>query len=227
MTITIKKRLFKSFFCYTRYMEIKLNNINTNVLIKRNKLRQNTYFRFKDDYLLVTTGKLVSDAEVRRMITSKLKDLEKMHLKYIERTFKDSLFYYLGKEYNLVSSDKTYFEGDNLYIAPKFDEVAFYKKEAKKLFPDRLNKCIDEFTYHLPEVTLAYRYMKTRWGVCNTKTHKITLNTKLMRYDIDTIDYVIIHELSHLIEKGHTKRFWEVVKENKPNYKDNERRLKE
>ena len=82
-------------------MEIKLNNINTNVVIKRNKLRQNTYFRFKDDYLLVTTGKLVSDVEVKMMIKSKFKELSKMHLKYIERTFKESLFYYLGSEYNL------------------------------------------------------------------------------------------------------------------------------
>ena len=61
--------------------------------------------------------------------------------------------------------------------------------------------------------------MKSRWGVCNTKTHVITLNLELITKDIHCLDYVIMHELSHLVEPNHSKRFWSVVEENCRNYK--------
>ena len=61
--------------------------------------------------------------------------------------------------------------------------------------------------------------MTTRWGVCNIKTHVITLNTELITKDIRCLDYVIYHELSHLIEANHSKKFWAIVEENCPDYK--------
>ena len=46
--------------------------------------------------------------------------------------------------------------------------------------------------------------MKTRWGVCNIKDNSVTLNSKLIEYDIQALDYVIIHELSHFIHFNHS-----------------------
>ena len=68
--------------------------------------------------------------------------------------------------------------------------------------------------------------MKTRWGVCNIRDKKVTLNLELMKHDIDCLDYVIVHELSHLVYGDHSKNFWNVVEENYPDYKDIRKRMK-
>ena len=69
--------------------------------------------------------------------------------------------------------------------------------------------------------------MKTRWGVCNIRDNSVTLNTKLIEYDIEKLDYVIIHELSHFIHFNHSKAFWNQVSIYTPNYKQIRKDLKE
>ena len=69
--------------------------------------------------------------------------------------------------------------------------------------------------------------MKTRWGVCNRRDNVITLNTELLKKDIDLIDYVIIHELCHFYEANHSKKFWDLVSIYYPDYKNARKRLKE
>ena len=69
--------------------------------------------------------------------------------------------------------------------------------------------------------------MKTRWGVCNIISHTITLNLELMKRDISYLDYVIIHEMSHLIYGDHSSRFWALVEANMPNYKKYRDEMKE
>ncbi len=49
--------------------------------------------------------------------------------------------------------------------------------------------------------------MKTRWGTCNTQTKKIWLNLQLAKKPPECLEYVILHELMHLIEKKHSRRF--------------------
>jgi predicted metal-dependent hydrolase len=51
------------------------------------------------------------------------------------------------------------------------------------------------------------RYMKTRWGTCNTKTGKIWLNVRLAEKPPECLEYVILHELAHLVERTHNERF--------------------
>ena len=80
---------------------------------------------------------------------------------------------------------------------------------------------------NLPKYKLKIRKMKTRWGVCNTSTHNITLNQELYRYDIKCLDYVIVHELSHLIEANHSKKFWNIVEKYYPNYKAIRKQLRD
>ena len=75
--------------------------------------------------------------------------------------------------------------------------------------------------------TLKIRSMKTRWGVYNRVKHNITLNSHLIEYEIDKIDYVIIHELSHVIHFDHSKNFWNLVSKYCPNYKQMRKDLKE
>ena len=69
--------------------------------------------------------------------------------------------------------------------------------------------------------------MKTRWGVCNIRDNSVTLNTRLIEYDIEKLDYVIIHELSHFIHFNHSKSFWKQVEKYTPDYKQIRNELKD
>lgn len=69
--------------------------------------------------------------------------------------------------------------------------------------------------------------MKSRWGVYNRKNHSITLNSHLIEYSIEKLDYVIIHELCHIIHFDHSKDFWLLVSKYCPDYKKIRKELKE
>lgn len=70
------------------------------------------------------------------------------------------------------------------------------------------------------------KYNLTNWGSCSSKRN-VNLSTRLLFAPDSVIDYVIIHELAHLIEMNHSPRFWRLVETAMPNYKDQERWLKE
>ena len=69
--------------------------------------------------------------------------------------------------------------------------------------------------------------MTSRWGVCNVKSKTVTLNLELIKYDLKYLDYVIVHELSHLIYANHSKDFWNVVSKYVPNYKKIRKEMKD
>ena len=54
---------------------------------------------------------------------------------------------------------------------------------------------------------LAYRNMKSRWGSCQPSTGRICINTRLALYPPECLEYVVVHELCHLLERGHGPRF--------------------
>jgi len=67
---------------------------------------------------------------------------------------------------------------------------------------------------------------KSRWGSCSAKK-SINYSWRLIMADDEVIDYVIVHELAHIIELNHSKRFWAVVESILPDYKTCKIRLKE
>lgn len=63
------------------------------------------------------------------------------------------------------------------------------------------------------------RDMKSRWGSCNTKTKKITLNLQLVHYPVGCLEYVILHELAHLRVRGHGPDFKAILDRYMPDWK--------
>jgi len=60
--------------------------------------------------------------------------------------------------------------------------------------------------------------MKTRWGGCNTDSHTIRLNTELAKKPRECLEYIIVHELVHLLERHHTERFTALMDEHLPQW---------
>ena len=109
--------------------------------------------------------------------------------------------------------------GTNLYTTNLEMLDKWLKKQAITIFENRLNEIYNIFEEDIPFPNLKIRKMKTRWGVCNRKNNNVTLNFDLIKYSIDKIDYVIIHELSHFVHFDHSKYFWNLVSKYCPNYK--------
>jgi hypothetical protein len=55
------------------------------------------------------------------------------------------------------------------------------------------------------------RRMKTRWGTCNTKARRIWLDSELAKKPVACLEYVVVHEMIHLIERRHNERFWSIL----------------
>lgn len=69
------------------------------------------------------------------------------------------------------------------------------------------------------------RDMKTRWGSCTVSTGRIRLNTRLVFYPEECLEYVIVHELCHLIEPSHNQRFKSCMTKFLPDWKERKKKL--
>ena len=211
-------------------MQLTYNDRDYEVVINKKFSQKNTYIRVKKDLkVTVTTNYFVTNHAIDKLIRENYDRICKM-IDFQEKKVKNNNgFFYLGKQYIVIYSDikGIKFDGDKVYIGNDFDIDNWYKKEAKKLFLERLNYNYSKFTKNIPYPKLRIRKMTTRWGVCNIKTHVITLNLELMKRDIGYLDYVIIHEMSHLIHGDHSRSFWKLVESNMPDYKKYREEMKE
>lgn len=81
------------------------------------------------------------------------------------------------------------------------------------------NKC-----FHKKIKSVNLKYNSSNWGSCSS-ANNVNLSTRLLFAPKDVIDYVIIHELAHLYEMNHSKKFWDIVSQVMPNYKEKEKWL--
>ena len=209
--------------------DYKLDGDIYNVLVVK-KNNKNSYIKIKDDLTIyVTTNYLTTKGEVKRMLDNEKDFLKRSLSRARKKMEKDELFYYLGRKYDiiLVPFENTEVYDDKIYVKDMKALDKWLKKEMKRIFSERLEYNYDLFDEDIPFPKLKIRSMKTRWGVCNKRDNSITLNSKLIRYSIHEIDYVIIHELSHFVHFDHSKEFWETVRMYMPDYKKSVLILKE
>jgi predicted metal-dependent hydrolase len=129
---------------------------------------------------------------------------------------------YLGRDLKLVKRenhsevDSVTLEGDTLAVSHGLSkngilELAleqWYRAEAARLINERVDRLSSQMGTHCKRIVI--RGQKTRWGSCSHKKN-LSFNWKLIMAPEPVIDYVVIHELAHLKEMNHSKRFWELV----------------
>ena len=210
-------------------MIYQIDNDEYIVNIER-KNNKNTYIRVKEDLtILVTTNYLISDKKVKKLLDKNYSFLVKTIEHQKKMNSKKESFYLLGNKYDVITLNNKEIEiiDDKIYVKSYDYLEKWLKKETKKVFQKRLDDLYNKYEENIPYPGLRIRKMKTRWGVCNKKTKVVTLNSELIKYSIDKLDYVIIHELSHFLYFDHSPNFWKQVSKYCPNYKKIRKDLKD
>ena len=210
-------------------MTITLNNQTFNVFITR-KNNKNMYLRVKKDGIYISCNYFVTATMIKSFIMKTETDIIRMYETVQRKEKKNEEFYYLGNSYDVVvlnTISKIEFVGNQVFVKNKTYLNTFLKNECERIFNERVKICYNLFEEDIPYPKVMIGKMKRKWGYCNKRQELIKLNSELIKYSIDEIDYVIIHELCHFLEFNHSKNFWKYVKKYKPNYKENTKVLKE
>ncbi len=104
---------------------------------------------------------------------------------------------------------------------------AWYLREAKAWLPTRTHRLAAQHPGLLPAPhEVRVRRMKSRWGSCS-RNGNISLNSELMKRHTELIDYVIYHELCHLVHHNHGANFYALLERVVPQYRELRRKLRE
>ena len=203
-------------------LEMKIHG-NTYPVVIEKKKNKNTYIRVNQNFeIYITTSYFATDRSIMKLLKENETAIFKMIEKKRKEQEREKKFYYLGQEYDIymMPTNREVEIYDHTIMIPSLKKLqSFLKKNMKELFTEHYDYWYQQFEEPIHKPKLKFRKMKTRWGVCNRRDDSITLNTRLLEYDTKYLDYVIIHELSHLVHFDHSKEFWEVVAKYCPDYK--------
>lgn len=217
----------------------------SDIIIKYKKIK-NIYIRVKADFnVYVTAPKRVSKEYIYELIEKRKDWIEEKKKELREKNIYDiskkelvsgDEIYYLGRRYilrvlqnrkediildrNIIYMHANLKEKDefkNIDIRRKHNLLdIWYKKEALKLFEELLKKYCSIMDLEIN--SFSVKKLKSKWGSCDVSKRHITFNLELMKYPVHSLEYIVVHELAHLIEANHSKRFYNIVSLYIPNW---------
>ena len=152
----------------------------------------------------VKSGKLIVRAP-RKLSEKKIFDFLKKHEVWIEKNLEKSK----EKEEKLESLSS--------------EQIKELKKKAKEFLTRKTEEYSKIMSLKYGRITITSA--KTRFGSCSSKGN-ISYSYRLMLYPVPAIEYVVVHELAHLCEMNHSKKFYSIVESVLPDYKERRRLLK-
>ena len=191
--------------------QIELNEKQVTVKLVNKKNVKHCYIRvLKEDLIEIKSNIYFSLYDAKILVEKRKNLLENAIKKVSKNALLEDEFLYLGEvkklqDYNIKNLDK------------------FYKNEIEKILPnivETFSKKMD-----LYPTSISYRKNKRTWGSCNFK-NGLNFNILLMKFPLEIMQYVVIHELSHIKHKNHSKNFWNLVEKYCPNYKQIEKEFK-
>jgi len=141
-------------------------------------------------------------------------------------------FLFLGSRYRLcIRADTAAVVElrDRLYVprrsGPEIEALLsrWYRSEARKVFSERVGEC-SKLTGCTPK-TLRLSSAQRRWGSCSSGG-TVSLSWRLVLAPPGIIDYVIVHELAHMLHHNHSKKFWDQVRAFMPDFEQRKKWLK-
>jgi len=144
------------------------------------------------------------------------------------------IFLYLGGEYPIkvsqdinIIQDYVVFEGDRLKIYVKQLEDAKIKQALKRFYYQECKKLVERsirtYQKHFKTKPRSIRISdnNSNWGTCDSR-QQLTFNWKLAMAPQQVIDYVVVHEMCHMVHLNHDRSFWRLVGKILPDYKEQE-----
>lgn len=191
-----------------------------------------------DGRLTVRAPMRMKDAEIRQFVKKKEEWIERKQAKARKnittpREYVDGgTFPYLGQEIPLriVPGQKPALVLDSTFELtkaglerPESVFVAWYKKQAREVLTKRVSYYAIKHGFEVKKIRISSA--RTRWGSCSTRG-TLSFTWRLILAPIEIVEYVVVHELCHLKEPNHSKRFWTLVEDILPDYKAHRKWLK-
>jgi predicted metal-dependent hydrolase len=191
-----------------------------------------------EERVRISVPRRISDHEVVRFIEDKMPWIRK-HLSGYKKKARRPSYRFIsgekhfvwGKELELRVIEKeevpqVFIENDTLtlQIRPGADKAKraavlkeWYRAELKREIPALIEKWEPRMNVQVAE--FGVKKMKTRWGTCNIRARRIWLNLELAKKRPPMLEYVVIHEMVHLLERLHSKRFYGFMSKFLPEWK--------
>ena len=183
----------------------------------------------------------MTNESIRLFAVSRLAWIKKQQLKFENQEIipeneylSGETHYYLGQRYllNIIyeSTNRSKVEIRNnkfidLYVKEGSNKEKkanimkeWYRKELKTLIPPLIDKWEEIMGISVGE--WGVKQMKTRWGTCNVDAKRIWLNLELAKKPYHCLEYIVVHEMAHLIERGHGPKFKAIMNQHYPNWRN-------
>ena len=190
---------------------------------------------------------LLDDDAVRLAVISKLSWIKKQKRNFKEQPRQSKRefvqresHYFLGRRYllNVIEHDgpaKVEIRSArkmDLFVRQGMDTEQrekvlneWYRRELKARIPPLIEKWEETIGVQIAE--WGVKRMKTKWGTCIAQSRTIWLNPELAKKNPRCLDYIVVHELTHLLERGHGERFVALMNENMPDWRTRRDELNE
>jgi len=99
----------------------------------------------------------------------------------------------------------------------------WYRRQLKSLIPDLLARWQPIVGADVADCRI--KRMKTRWGSCNIEARRVWLNLELIKKPRPCLEYILVHEMVHLLERRHTERFSQLMDQLMPDWKTRRAKL--
>ena len=184
------------------------------------------FIRSKEEWIKSVLKKVENVKEKQKDFEYKTGEIHKFLGKEYNLTVKTGNFNAVSLKNNIRPNEIILTVNENIF--ENIDEKKkimekWYFENAKKLFLQFMEKWLEILDENVEKV--AIKPMKTRWGSCNYVKRYINLNTELIKRTPFEIEYVILHELTHLKYPNHGRGFYNYIERYMPNYKIAEKML--
>lgn len=212
--------------------KIIVNNKTYSYKVKRSNKYKNIIASFDINHiLLIKCNNFVSDQYIYNFIKTKINEIDKLLVKKEQSNLvnlKNNYVFIFGNIYYLEwkSTDTKFkYQINNNIITIYIKDMEAKQKYLDKTLQKIAKPYIEERLYYWAnKMNLSFNEFKMKWlnfawGTCNFRKKSICISTRVVFHNKDIIDYILIHELSHLVYNNHSKEFWNLVGSYYLNYK--------